>query len=140
MWSRKSWHDAVCWWSRRDDSDSRAFTHSPHFKEMAQGACNDCHATEGEECMQCHTIKSELIRYRPYFFDRDWVPMLGSGYFSSDFNDLPTSNCAKCHNRSASRNDCLTCHKYHVRQEDASPVVKGGRVQPGISGQSSRPD
>ena len=126
----------INWFARRAEPDNRTFTHfahSPHVKEMLQGACNTCHTTEGEECMQCHTIKSDLSRYRPHFFDRDWAPVLGSAHFSSDFNDLPTSNCAECHNSSASRSDCLTCHQYHVRQVGIPPAASIGRVAPSVS-------
>ena len=93
------------------------------MREIAQDACNACHATEGEECMQCHTVQKQSGRYRPDFFDRDWAPVIGSGHFSSDFSDLPTSNCATCHNNSVSRSDCLTCHKYHVRQAGVQPAA-----------------
>ena len=60
--------------------------------------------------MQCHTGQKQSGRYRPEFFDRDWAPVPGSGHFSSDFSDLPTSNCAKC-------------HKYHVRQAGVQPAA-----------------
>ena len=125
-------HVVINWLSTRDDSAIRSFTHfahSPHMREIAQDACNACHATEGEECMQCHTVKKQSGRYRPEFFDRDWAPVRGSGHFSSDFSDLPTSNCATCHNNSVSRSDCLTCHKYHVRQASVQPAANIDRVE-----------
>ena len=133
--ARSGDHVVINWLSTRDDSAIRPFTHfaySPHIREIAQDACNACHATEGEECMQCHTIKSQSGRDRPEFFDRDWAPVVGFGHFSSDFRDLATSNCARCHNNSVSRNDGLTCHKYHVRQGGVQPAANIGCVAPSV--------
>ena len=121
---------AINWVGSRPDERVSLFTsfvHLPHVKGMTQGACTTCHDTEGEECRQCHSLKSSLSRYRPQFFDRDWVPAFDPAHFVSDFSDVPTETCASCHSRSSASDGCLKCHNYHIHRDRGPAAVTAAR-------------
>ncbi|MBB73607.1 MAG: hypothetical protein CMJ75_03725 [Planctomycetaceae bacterium] len=111
---------AINWIGSRPDERVSLFTsfvHLPHVKDTMQRNCISCHETEGEECSYCHKIKTDVSRYRPHFFDRQWVPAFDHTHFESDFSDVETSTCGDCHSRSSTRDNCLKCHNYHIHRE-----------------------
>ncbi len=73
------------------------FAHEPHFGLM-----------EGRNgCLTCH----ELEKGRPYLKSYE----KGDPHaFVSNFGAVKKETCQGCHTSGMARQDCLTCHKYHV--------------------------
>lgn len=72
------------------------FIHEPHFGIMADRGC-----------LTCHTVEK----------DRPYIKSYEQGNpqsFASNFGEVKKELCQTCHNSSMARQDCLTCHKYHV--------------------------
>ena len=72
------------------------FLHEPHFGVLG---------TRG--CLTCHNLKKN----RPYLKSYQQGNPLN---FDSNFIGVKKEVCIECHRSSMARNDCLTCHKYHV--------------------------
>ena len=73
------------------------FAHEPHFGLM-----------EGRNgCLTCH----DLEKGRPYLKSYEQ----GDPHaFVSNFGAVKKETCQGCHTSGMARQDCLTCHKYHV--------------------------
>lgn len=72
------------------------FIHEPHFGSLGDRGCLTCHAIEK---------------------DRAYSKSYEQGNpqsFVSNFGAVKKELCQTCHNGSKARQDCLTCHKYHV--------------------------
>jgi hypothetical protein len=72
------------------------FLHEPHFGVLG---------TRG--CLTCHNLKKN----RPYLKSYQQGNPLN---FDSNFTGVKKEVCVECHRSSMARNDCLTCHKYHI--------------------------
>lgn len=72
------------------------FIHEPHFGIMADRGCLTCHSVE---------------KGRPYLKSYEQG---NPQSFASNFGAVKKDLCQTCHNSSMARQDCLTCHKYHV--------------------------
>lgn len=72
------------------------FVHEPHFNIMGERGCLTCHKLES----QSPYLKSYEQR--------------NPAHFSSNFGAVKKELCQECHTRSKARQDCVTCHKYHV--------------------------
>ena len=72
------------------------FIHEPHFAIMADRGCLTCHGLE---------------KGRPYLKSYEQG---NPQSFASNFGTVKKDLCQTCHNSSMARQDCLTCHKYHV--------------------------
>jgi len=72
------------------------FIHEPHFGIMADRGCLTCHSIEKD---------------RPYLKSYEQG---NPKSFTSNFGTVEKELCQTCHNSSMARQDCLTCHKYHV--------------------------
>jgi hypothetical protein len=73
-----------------------SFIHEPHFGNMGDRGCLSCHAIEK---------------------DRAYLKAYEQGNlqsFVSNFGSVKKELCQTCHNKTMARQDCLTCHKYHV--------------------------
>jgi hypothetical protein len=72
------------------------FIHEPHFATVGTRGCLTCH---------------DLEKNRPYLksYERG-----NPQNFASNFGAVKKDSCQSCHNSNAARQDCLTCHKYHV--------------------------
>ncbi len=73
-----------------------SFIHEPHFRSMSDRGCLTCHAIEK---------------------DRAYLKSYEQGNpqsFVSNFGAVKKELCQSCHNSAMARQDCLTCHKYHV--------------------------
>jgi hypothetical protein len=72
------------------------FIHEPHFATVGTRGCLTCH---------------DLEKNRPYLksYERG-----NPQNFASNFGAVKKDSCQSCHNSDAARQDCLTCHKYHV--------------------------
>lgn len=73
-----------------------SFIHEPHFGIMDKRGCLTCHALE------------KSSPYLKSYEQND--PQI----YASNFGSVKKELCQTCHNTSAARQDCLTCHKYHV--------------------------
>ena len=72
------------------------FLHEPHFGVM-----------ENRGCLTCHSLE----KGRPYLKSYE------QGHphdFVSNFGAVKKDLCQSCHATNKVREDCLTCHKYHV--------------------------
>lgn len=72
------------------------FIHEPHFGIMPDRGC-----------LTCHTLE----KGRPYIKSYEQG---NPQSFASNFGAVKKDLCQTCHNSSMARQDCLTCHKYHV--------------------------
>ncbi len=72
------------------------FIHEPHFGSLGDRGCLTCHSLE---------------KGRPYLKSYEHG---NPQSFASDFGAVKKDLCQTCHNASMARQDCLTCHKYHV--------------------------
>jgi hypothetical protein len=73
-----------------------SFIHEPHFGIMDDRGCLTCHALEKD---------------RPYLKSYEQG---NPQTFASNFGAVKKELCQSCHTSSKARQDCLTCHKYHV--------------------------
>jgi hypothetical protein len=72
------------------------FIHEPHFGVM-----------ENRGCLTCHSLEKN----RPYLKGYEQ----GNPHnFASNFGAVSKDLCQTCHATNKVRQDCLTCHKYHV--------------------------
>lgn len=72
------------------------FVHEPHLSILAERGCQTCHSLE---------------KGRPYLqsYER------GNPHsFASNFGTVKKDLCQTCHTSNMARQDCLTCHTYHV--------------------------
>ncbi len=72
------------------------FIHEPHFGVIGSRGCLTCH---------------NLETGRPYLKSYEQGNPLT---FASEFSAVKKDLCQNCHTSSMARQDCLTCHKYHV--------------------------
>jgi len=72
-----------------------AFVHEPHIAQAPRG------------CVTCHALE----KGKPYLESYKESDPKNS---VSNFGALKKEVCATCHKSSAARQDCLTCHTYHV--------------------------
>jgi hypothetical protein len=72
------------------------FIHEPHF-----GLVGD------KGCLACHSLEKD----RPYLKSYEQG---NPRSFTSNFGEVKKELCQTCHTSTAARQDCLTCHKYHV--------------------------
>jgi hypothetical protein len=72
------------------------FVHEPHFGIM-----------ENRGCLTCHSLEKE----RPYLKSYEQGNPQSS---ASNFGSVKKELCQSCHTSNMARQDCLTCHKYHV--------------------------
>jgi hypothetical protein len=72
------------------------FIHEPHMGVM-----------ENRGCLTCHSLE----KGRPYLKSYEQ----GNPHeFTSNFGEVKKDLCQTCHTATMARQDCLTCHKYHV--------------------------
>jgi hypothetical protein len=72
------------------------FIHEPHF------------ATTGDRgCLTCHKLSKD----QPYLKSYE---QNNPHNFAPEFGTVTKDSCQNCHKSSMARQDCLTCHKYHV--------------------------
>jgi hypothetical protein len=72
------------------------FIHEPHFGILEKRGCASCH---------------ELAKDRPYLKSYEQG---NPRSFASNFGAVNKDLCQTCHTSNMARQDCLTCHKYHV--------------------------
>ena len=72
------------------------FIHAPHFGIL-----------ENRGCLTCH----KLEKGRPYLKSYEQG---NPQNFVSNFGVVKKELCQTCHTTNAARQDCLTCHKYHL--------------------------
>ena len=72
------------------------FNHEPHFRMLDKRGCLTCH---------------ELEKSRPYLASYDQG---NPDKFVSGFAPIKKETCRSCHATNLVRQECTTCHKYHV--------------------------
>ena len=82
------------------------FIHEPHFGVTGFGATSSG-AVGDRGCRTCH----ELDKGRPYLKSYE---QNNPHVFASEFGAVEKDTCQTCHNSGKARQDCQTCHKYHV--------------------------
>lgn len=73
-----------------------SFVHEPHFSIVDKRGCLTCHVLE---------------KSSPYLKSYEQTDPQA---FASNFGEVKKTLCQTCHTNSGARQDCLTCHKYHV--------------------------
>lgn len=81
------------------------FIHEPHFGILEKRGCATCH---------------ELEKGRPYLKSYEQG---NPQNFASGFGTVKKDLCQTCHTSNLARQDCLTCHKYHVHGV-TTPIMK----------------
>ena len=82
-----------------------SFAHEPHFGLV----------DKERGCLTCHDLSGAPGYQTTY---KGFDPKV----FVSNFKPVEQSQCAKCHNKNAAREDCLLCHKYHVN-DVTTPIL-----------------
>ncbi len=72
------------------------FIHEPHFGIL-----------ENRGCLTCHNLKKKQQYLKSY---EQGNPL----NFNANFSAVKKQLCQTCHTANAARQDCLTCHKYHL--------------------------
>jgi len=72
------------------------FVHEPHFGILEKRGCQACHSLEKD---------------RPYLKSYEQG---NPQNFVPSFGPVKKDTCQTCHTSAMARQDCLTCHKYHV--------------------------
>ncbi|MFT3731640.1 MAG: hypothetical protein QM780_09525 [Hyphomicrobium sp.] len=72
------------------------FIHEPHFGVMENRGCLTCHSLEKQQPYLMSYVQGNPLK------------------FTSNFGVVKKDLCQSCHATNAVRQDCLTCHKYHV--------------------------
>ena len=72
------------------------FIHEPHFGVL-----------ENRGCLVCHDL-DQGTQYKDSYKQGNPVS------FISNFKPVKKDLCQTCHTQSETRQDCLTCHEYHV--------------------------
>ena len=80
-----------------------AFIHEPHFGILE----NRASIRDNRGCLTCHNLE----KGRPYLKSYEQG---NPQSFASNFAAVKKDLCQTCHTSSMARQDCLTCHKYHV--------------------------
>jgi len=82
--------------ARSKQGQFTTFIHEPHFGIL-----------ENRGCLTCHKLEKD----RPYLKSYEQG---NPASFVSNFGDVEKGLCKTCHTAGMARQDCLTCHKYHV--------------------------
>jgi len=72
------------------------FIHEPHLGVV-----------EPDGCLTCHKVEKDRAYLQSYEKGNPAV-------FQSGFSNVSKDTCQSCHARGKARQDCLTCHSYHV--------------------------
>ncbi len=80
------------------------FSHRPHMSIVGQSGCTTCHSlVQGSSYLESYE-QGDPQRH------------------ISNFSPMKLDGCRTCHSRGKARQDCLTCHTYHVNGA-ITPVV-----------------
>jgi hypothetical protein len=90
------------------DSKDGRFTHFIHEPHLS--------IVDNRGCLTCHSLE----KGRPYLKSFEHG---NPQSFASNFSAVKKDQCQSCHTRSMARQDCLTCHKYHVHGT-VTPVME----------------
>ena len=82
-----------------------AFVHEPHFQAVGIGQRKGVVKNRG--CLTCHSLEKADAYLKSY---EQGDPQ----NFKPSFGPVQKNLCLTCHNASTARQDCLTCHQYHV--------------------------
>ncbi len=72
------------------------FIHEPHFRNM-----------DDSGCLTCHTLNKASAYSKSY---EHGDPLK----FASNFGAVKKDLCQSCHNTTMAKQDCTTCHTYHI--------------------------
>ncbi len=100
------------------------FIHEPHFGIIGNRGCLTCHELEkypsGEAAAKTDGAKAKSDAAVSADTAQEVSPYLkryeqsNPHNFASEFSAVKRDLCQNCHTISKARQDCLTCHKYHV--------------------------
>jgi len=136
----------VCinWISHRPENFTR-FSHSPHIdylreerEDAAEGDASQGEEAEGQdakgnhalECANCHKLNIEndwaekWHEFASQFTAPNTPPKTDALQFRTSFESVSRSRCAECHRNDGARNNCLTCHNYHIHAQGDCPADK----------------
>ena len=82
-----------------------SFIHEPHFQAVGIGQRKGVVKNRG--CLTCHSLQKANTYLKSY---EQGDPQ----DFSPSFGPVQKNLCLTCHNAGTARQDCLTCHQYHV--------------------------
>ena len=92
-------HQQIHWAASRSvphDHQATTFAHAVHFSVINNKGCLTCHILSSDAEMSGEDSDSDLV------------------VVHSNFQPISKTMCTTCHNPDAARDDCLTCHNYHV--------------------------
>jgi hypothetical protein len=79
------------------------FIHEPHFSILEKRVGTK----DNSGCLTCHNLEKAVPYLKGY-------EQSNPQNFASNFGAVKKDLCQTCHTSSMARQDCLTCHKYHV--------------------------
>ena len=82
-----------------------SFIHEPHFGTL-----------EERGCLTCHALEKGVPYLKSYEHGNPQS-------FASNFGPVKKDLCQTCHTSGKARQDCLTCHQYHVN-DVITPIMK----------------
>ncbi len=97
----------INWFARQRKTYERTFTtfsHAPHVTLMGD-----------ESCARCHQFVEPFELFKPEFVGRNMTIQTDpTSVETSGFRTMSKQACAACHKPVSVRENCLTCHRYHV--------------------------
>jgi hypothetical protein len=111
------------------------FIHEPHFGSVGDRGCLTCHDLKKDQPGDAAGNSAAAQAGVPEGLSakkdtgKEGSPYLKSyeqsnpHIFAPEFNAVKKDLCQSCHNRSEARQDCQTCHKYHVNGV-ITPITK----------------
>lgn len=96
----------VNWRARHDQPTGMGFTKFSHSQHLIQPTLSDC--------SHCHKMNPTTSLATSYETDSlDTV---------SSFHPLLKGSCVECHNNASQKDNCTTCHSYHVNPQSPHSV------------------
>jgi hypothetical protein len=111
---------AVHWKSYQGESlgSFTTFAHRPHVVIMRDKSCLKCHVLSTPAAPE-----NQVSMYRPEYFSAGGYARSGGDAYHANFQKMGKAACAECHTTGRAKQNCTTCHRYHVRQPDSlSPL------------------
>ena len=110
---RKGGQLTVNWTTKKSSSHPLTrFSHTPHILLNAEET-----ETEGQlkdqSCVLCHTLTDQEIESN--FADEEKRLQTSAESLKSNFSPITTKDCTACHNQEGAREQCTTCHTYHMK-------------------------
>ncbi len=104
-------------WVGRLDQFTK-FAHGPHLKIASLADCQGCH-----KIAELSAVEQSLNRSLSTVTSSNGQPFCPSE--TLEFEPITKGMCVQCHRAKAAGETCMSCHRYHLRQEQAQDQLSG---------------